>query len=172
MTTTQAQNATIQRTIALAIAEAATALGGDREAMVALLGQPDDERIPIENLYTLWEVAAMSTNLPSLPIRVGSQARFDKYGALGIALYVSRTNEIALRRLTRYHDMITDSGTWSMRVEGDDDLVVTWTRSARSRWPLASPMPAPFRGRSSVGRARRPAKRAAPRADPKACWHA
>jgi AraC-like DNA-binding protein len=121
-------NPTIIRSIPVAIAEMAVSLGGDREAMVALLGDPDTERIPIDDLYALWEIAVGSTRCNSLPVRVGAGARFDKYGALGIALYVSRTNEIALRRLCRYHDLITDSGSWAMRVEGDD-LVMTWSRA-------------------------------------------
>lgn len=118
---------TIVRTIPVGIAEAAIALGADREALLALLGEVDDERIPIENLYKIWELAARTGHATSLPIKVGAAARFDKYGAFGIAGYVSRNNEIALRRMCRYHDLLTDSGVWSMRTDGDD-LVMTWTR--------------------------------------------
>lgn len=124
MTTTPG---TIVRNICVAIAEAVVALGADREALVPLLGDPDDERIPIENLYKIWELAANTGRAASLPIKVGAAARFDRYGAFGIAGYVSRNNEIALRRMCRYHDLLTDSGVWSMRTEGDD-LVMTWTR--------------------------------------------
>lgn len=125
MTTTG--TGTIVRTIPVGIAEAAVALGADRESLLALLGDPDDERIPIENLYKIWEIAAHTGRATSLPVKVGAAARFDRYGAFGIAGYVSRTNEIALRRMCRYHDLLTDSGVWSMRTDGDD-LVMTWTR--------------------------------------------
>ena len=103
------------------------ALGADRESLLALLGDPDEERIPIENLYRIWEIAACTGRATSLPIKVGAAARFDRYGAFGIAGYVSRTNEIALRRMCRYHDLITDSGVWTMRSEGDD-LIMTFAR--------------------------------------------
>ncbi|HEY4181843.1 MAG TPA: AraC family transcriptional regulator ligand-binding domain-containing protein [Kofleriaceae bacterium] len=119
---------TIIRTIPLAIAELATQLGGDREAMVGLLGHPDDERIPMANLYQLWEIAARTTKDHTLPIKIGSASRFDKLGALGIALYVSKSNEVALRRLCRYHDLVTDSGQFSFRIENEIHLVLTWAR--------------------------------------------
>lgn len=126
---------TIVRAVPVGIAEAAIAAGADREALAALLGSSEDERIPIERLYELWELAVRATGDNGLPVRVGGMSRFDRYGALGIALYVSRNNEIGLRRLCRYHDMITDSGTWSFRVEGND-LIVTFDRQGERRLGL------------------------------------
>lgn len=125
-------NATILRNVPVGIAEVAIAAGTDREAATALLGSPDDERIPIERVYELWELAVRATGDNALPVRIGGMSRFDRYGALGIALYVSRNNEIGLRRLCRYHDMITDSGTWAIRVDGDD-LIVTFARDGERR---------------------------------------
>lgn len=123
---------TILRSVPVAIAEVAIAAGVDRAAAAALLGPADDERIPIENVYALWELAVRATGDNALPVRVGGMSRFDRYGALGIAIYVSRNNEIGLRRLCRYHDMITDSGTWSIRVDGDD-LIVAFDRPGERR---------------------------------------
>ena len=123
---------TILRSVPVAIAEVAIAAGVDREAATALLGPADDERIPIENVFALWELAVHATGDNALPVRVGGMSRFDRYGALGIAIYVSRNNEIGLRRLCRYHDMITDSGTWSIRVDGDD-LIVAFDRPGERR---------------------------------------
>lgn len=123
---------TILRSVPVAIAEVAIASGVDRDAATALLGPADDERIPIENVYALWELAVRATGDNALPVRVGGMSRFDRYGALGIAIYVSRNNEIGLRRLCRYHDMITDSGTWSIRVDGDD-LIVAFDRQGERR---------------------------------------
>jgi AraC-like DNA-binding protein len=123
---------TILRSVPVAIAEVAIGAGVDRDAATALLGPADDERIPIEKVYALWELAVRTTGDNALPVRVGAMSRFDRYGALGIAIYVSRNNEIGLRRLCRYHDMITDSGTWSIRVDGDD-LIVAFDRQGERR---------------------------------------
>ena len=126
---------TVLRTIVAAVAEVAIASGATLEQLAPLLGTPADERLPIEQLYELWERAVEITQLTGLPVRVGKRAGFDRYGALGIALYVSNTNETALRRLCRYHDLLTDSGRWDTRVEGDE-LIVRWTRAGEPRLGL------------------------------------
>lgn len=122
---------TVLRTIVAAVAEVAIAHGALRSELDPLVGAPSEERVPIERLYTLWERAVAATTA-SLPIHVGARAGFDRYGALGIALYVSRDNETALRRLCRYHDLLTDSGRWVARVEGDD-LIAAWQRAGAPR---------------------------------------
>jgi AraC-like DNA-binding protein len=126
---------TVLRSIVTAVADVAIASGAERDALMPLIGNPTDERLPIAQLYELWERAVRTTQLTGLPIRVGSRAVFDRYGALGIALYVSGDNETALRRLCRYHDLLTDSGRWDTRVEGDD-LIVRWTREGEPRLGL------------------------------------
>lgn len=103
------------------VAETAIAHGAPREDV------PDDERLPIDTLYGLWARAVATTGITALPVRVGARAGFDRYGALGIALYVSRDNATALRRLARYHDLLTDSGHWQLRTE-DDAAIVRWVR--------------------------------------------
>ncbi len=126
---------TVLRSIVAAVAELAIESGATAEQLAPFLGTPADERLPIECLYALWERAVEITQLTGLPVRVGKRAGFDRYGALGIALYVSNTNEIALRRLCRYHDLLTDSGRWDTRVDGDE-LIVRWTRVGEPRLGL------------------------------------
>jgi hypothetical protein len=92
---------TVMRTIVAAVADVAVACGAARDSVDPLIGTSADERLPIERLYEVWEVAVRATRCTSLPIRVGARAGFDRYGALGIALYVSGDNETALRRLCR-----------------------------------------------------------------------
>lgn len=122
----------IQRTIAVAVAEVAIGHGAPRDPLTALLGEPDAERLPIEQLYSIWELGLSSTGCRGLPVRVGKLASFDRYGALGIALYVSRDMNVALRRLIRYHDLLTDSGKWQQAVEGDR-VVIRWARETHGR---------------------------------------
>lgn len=122
----------IQRTIAVAVAEVAIGHGAPREQLTPLLGEPDAERLPIEQLYEIWELGLSSTNVRGLPVRVGKLASFDRYGALGIALYVSRDMNVALRRLIRYHDLLTDSGKWQQSLEGDR-VVIRWARETHGR---------------------------------------
>lgn len=123
---------TVQRTIAVAVAEVAIAHGAPRDQLTPFLGEPDAERLPIEQLYSIWEVALDTTKVRGLPVRVGRLASFDRYGALGIALYVSRDMNVALRRLIRYHDLINDSGKWQHTTEGDR-VVIRWARETGDR---------------------------------------
>lgn len=126
---------TVLRTIVAAVAEMAIECGATLEQLAPILGTPADERLPIERLYDLWERAVEITKVTGLPVRVGKRAGFDRYGALGIALYVSGDNETALRRLCRYHDLLTDSGRWDTRIE-DDNLIVRWARDGEPRLGL------------------------------------
>ncbi len=89
----------IQRTIAVAVAEVAIGHGAPRDELTPLLGEPDAERLPIEQLYNIWELGLSSTNCRGLPVRVGKLASFDRYGALGIALYVSRVERFMVAQI-------------------------------------------------------------------------
>lgn len=129
---------TVQRTIAVAVAEVAIARGAPRDQLTALLGEPDAERLPIEQLYEIWEGGLAATGCRGLPVRVGKLASFDRYGALGIALYVSRDMHVALRRLIRYHDLLTDSGKWQqspLPASGDEPerVAIRWVRETHGR---------------------------------------
>ena len=122
----------VQRIIAVAVAEVAIAHGAPRDQLTPLLGEPDAERIPIEQLYTIWELGLEASKVRGLPIRVGKFASFDRYGAFGIAMYVSRDMSVALRRLIRYHDLLSDSGKWQQTTEGDR-VVIRWARETGGR---------------------------------------
>ena len=123
--------ATITSSLVDLVVEVCAGSGAPREAMRAALGEPSDGRFAIERLFAAWEVAMRATQLVDLPLRVGRAARFDRYGVFGYALYVSSNAEHAFRRLCRYHDVLTDSGQWRMRREGDS-VVLTWDRPAPS----------------------------------------
>jgi AraC-like DNA-binding protein len=58
---------------------------------------------------------------------VASTASLERFGLAGYALYVSHTVGDALRRLARFHDLITDSGRWSITIEGSN-AVLAWDR--------------------------------------------
>jgi AraC-like DNA-binding protein len=123
----------IVRPLVSAVVEVAVAHGAPRQEMVAAAGlETDAERVPIERLYDAWELALRSTRDPSLPVRVGQLARFDRYGVLGMILYVSATMEAAARRLVRYHDLLTDSGHWHVR-QGGEHVIAAWHRDAATR---------------------------------------
>ncbi len=124
---------TIQRMIAVAVAEVAIGHGAPRDQLTALLGEPDADRLPIEQLYAIWELALATTNVRGLPVRVGRLSSFDRYGALGIACYVSRDMGVALRRLSHYHDLLNDSGKWQQSTEGDR-IVIRWARDTGGRF--------------------------------------
>jgi len=124
--------ASVQRAFVVAVAEAAIAHGADAAQLTPLLGEPDAERLPIEQLYAVWELGVAGSGCRSLPVRVGRRASFDRYGTLGIAFYVSRTLGVALRRLCRHHDLLTDSGHWHERTEGNR-VVVRWSRETGGR---------------------------------------
>ena len=119
--------------IAVAVAEVAIGHGAPRDQLTPLLGEPDAERLPIEQLYAIWELALATTSVRGLPVRVGRLASFDRYGALGIACYVSRDMGVALRRLSRYHDLLNDSGKWQQTTEGDR-IVIRWARETGGRF--------------------------------------
>lgn len=123
---------TVQRIIAVAVAEVAIAHGAQRDQLTPLLGEPDAERIPIEQLYAIWELSLEATKVRGLPVRVGKFASFDRYGAFGIAMYVSRDMNVALRRLIRYHDVLSDSGKWQQASE-PDRVVIRWARETNGR---------------------------------------
>ena len=120
---------TITSSLVDLVVEVCTGNGVPREAMRTVLGEPSDGRFPIERLFAAWEIAMRATQLVDLPLRVGRAARFDRYGVFGYALYVSSNAEHAFRRLCRYHDVLTDSGQWRMRREGDN-VVLAWDRAA------------------------------------------
>ncbi len=127
---------TISSAIAAAVIETAIGCGASRDELGSdCAGPVSPEPWAIERLYDLWETAMRATRLVALPIRVGKAAHFARYGAFGIALYVSANMDVALRRLCRYHDLVTDSGQWQMRIERRV-VVMSWNREGDRRLGL------------------------------------
>jgi AraC-like DNA-binding protein len=125
---------TISSAIGAAVIETAIGCGASRDALIG--SDPvSPEPWAIDRLYDLWETAMRATRLVALPIRVGKAAHFARYGAFGIALYVSANMDVALRRLCRYHDLVTDSGQWQMRTERSV-VVMSWNREGERRLGL------------------------------------
>jgi hypothetical protein len=62
----------------------------------------DDERIPVAQLTRFWEATEAVSGDPSIGVRVGAQARLERFGALGGAVLASSTLGDALLKSTRY----------------------------------------------------------------------
>jgi AraC-like DNA-binding protein len=122
---------TIVASLAVPIIEAAHARGvprADVETIAGAVGRDSGRRIPIADYLRLWEHAMRASRYPGLPMMVAQSSTLERFGLAGYALYVSETIGHALRRLARFHDLLTDSGRWSIEVEGRD-AVLAWHRA-------------------------------------------
>ena len=79
----------------------------------------DDERIPVAQLTRFWEAAETVSGDPSIGVRVGAQARLERFGALGGAVLASSTLGDALLKSTRYVALMDESVVLSIAIEGD-----------------------------------------------------
>jgi AraC-like DNA-binding protein len=123
-------NGTIVASVASAVIDAACERGAARgplESIVGPLGDPTS-RIPFRAFLAMWEHAMRETRYDGLPMLVARGASLERFGLAGYALYVSRTVGDALRRLARFHDLLTDSGRWSITTDGTH-AVLAWDRA-------------------------------------------
>lgn len=111
----------------------AEARGVDRAAMLGALGVDEatlgsrDGWVRVDRVFAAWELAMRAIRDDGLPIAVATRSDIEALGVLGYALYTGRDGRSALDALVRYHDLVNDSGTWRLRVVGDQ-CIVTWDR--------------------------------------------
>jgi len=124
---------TMQLVFARAVVEAACTRGAPRAALLHALGIADtelhdgDRRVSIGRMYAMWDVAMRAVRDEGLPVMVGKLASVRHLGLLGYALYTSPTVGDALHALCRYHDLVNDSGRWTLDVTRKG-ASVEWTR--------------------------------------------
>ena len=112
----------------------ATARGVRQDAILGALGIASHEirdkqkRISAARVFAAWELAVKRIDDPALPIAIGKSAVVDGFGVLGYALYTAPTSQHSLEVLARYHDLINDTGRWSLVVT-PQRCCVGWERS-------------------------------------------
>lgn len=124
---------TLVAPLAAALVRAAEVRGLPRHALLEPLGLTEtqladsEHRVPFTRVVAAWEVAMGRLRDDALPVRVAELASVERYGVLGYTLYTQPTVDAALRALSRYHDVINDSGRWTV-VAGPDTTILTWQR--------------------------------------------
>jgi AraC-like DNA-binding protein len=91
-------------------------------------GVADPEgRFPASAMYAAWEVCMRACRDEGFPIEVARATSISKLGLLGYVLYTRPTVGSALQALARYHDLVNDSGKWSLR-HGGAETTIAWER--------------------------------------------
>jgi AraC-like DNA-binding protein len=83
----------------------------------------DDDRIPIALLTRFWEAAEAVSGDPCIGVRVGSQARLERFGVLGGAVRASSTLGDALLKTIRYVAFVDESVLLSIAIEGEQGRI-------------------------------------------------
>jgi AraC-like DNA-binding protein len=93
----------------------------------------DDERIPVALLTRFWEAAEAVSGDPCIGVRVGSQARLERFGVLGGAVRTSSTLGDALLKTIRYVAFVDESVLLSIAIEGERGRVAYRSASPKPR---------------------------------------
>ena len=124
---------TIVAPLVAALVQEAAARGASREDLLEPLGLSTseladaDHRVAADALFACWETAMKATKDPTLPVAVGRRATIEGFGVLGYALYTASSFVDAFEVLRRHHDLVNDTGSWSLE-RRTSDVVVSWTR--------------------------------------------
>jgi AraC-like DNA-binding protein len=103
------------------------ALGIDEAAL-----SNQEARVPVEKVFDAWEVAMRTCRDDGLPVEVGRLSSIAAFGLFGYVLYTRPTLAGSLDALARYHDLVNDSGRWS--IESDEgESTITWLRDGDRR---------------------------------------
>jgi AraC-like DNA-binding protein len=95
----------------------------------------DDERIPVTLLTRFWEAAEAVSGDPSIGVRVGAQARLERFGVLGGAVRTSSTLGDALLKTIRYVAFVDESVLLSIAIEGERGRIVYRSAVPEPRHP-------------------------------------
>jgi AraC-like DNA-binding protein len=100
------------------------ALGLDTARLLArsglvLEGRELDARVPLDQLYALWNAAAQTSRDPLLGLRAAAQLRPEGFDVVGYVCRTSRTLGDVIDRLSHYARLLDDSYVWELTV-GDE----------------------------------------------------
>lgn len=115
----------LERVLARAVQE-----GLDRRTVVEAAGLDDvdfatpEARVPIARLIAMWQVLAKSPLDAGFGVRFGSLARVREFGVVGYAMYYSATLDDALRRLSRFSRILTESVAFRLDAMREHRIVV------------------------------------------------
>lgn len=116
----------------------AVSKGAPRAQMLEALGideaalKNQEARVPIDNVFAAWEVAMRSCRDDGLPVEVGRLGSIAAFGLFGYVLYTRPTLAGSLDALARYHDLVNDSGRWSIKSDAAESTI-TWLREGDRR---------------------------------------
>ncbi|GAA3917798.1 AraC family transcriptional regulator [Litoribacillus peritrichatus] len=101
----------------LAISKALKAAGVEPEPLLASVGlalgqltESPEDRIPIEHMTRLWEVAENATNNPAFGLDVAKQVTPMHFRSLGLLFISCNTLAQAFQKLADYYTLVSDSG--------------------------------------------------------------
>ena len=112
------------------ILAAAAQEGLDRQTLVAAAGMDDvdftspEARVPVARLIALWQLLARSPLDAAFGVRFGSSARVRDFGLVGYAMYFSATLDDALRRLSRFSRILSESVAFQLDTTRTHRIVV------------------------------------------------
>lgn len=88
--------------------------------------------VPIERVFALWASVAHATQDSALPLRAAKLLRVDQLGLMGFSIMTASTGHEAFTHAIRYAPLLTSSGEWRTRTQGNS-VTVSWLR-AGERW--------------------------------------
>ncbi len=102
-------------------------------AIPDLATRAPDARVPVAQVWALWQGAVDATGDRTLPVRYGFATQLDQLGLYGFAVMTAPTARDALTRAGRYIHLVTNSARLEL-VDHGDECCVRWHRDgARDR---------------------------------------
>ncbi|HVZ72927.1 MAG TPA: AraC family transcriptional regulator ligand-binding domain-containing protein [Polyangia bacterium] len=125
--------ATLPAIFVIAVAEAVAARGGAREEIVAASGltaaqlAAPEAPVPMQAVFAAWERAMRLLRDASFPVFYAQRFEVERYPLLGFAIMTAPTVREAFARVMRFSAIVTTSGHWSKREEGEL-VTLVWHR--------------------------------------------
>ena len=130
--------ATLPAVFVTSVADAVAARGGARQEVIAATGltaaqlEAPEAPVPVQAVFTAWERAMRLLGDPGFPMFYAQQFEVERYPLLGFALLTAPSVREAIARVMRFSAIVTTSGRWSMREEGDRVTLVWHRNGART----------------------------------------
>ena len=116
-----------------AVVEKAVSLGAARAPLVeasglasAQLASPESP-VPVTAVFATWEAAMRVLRDPGFPIAYARDFTIEHYPILGFAVMTAQSGREAFERVLRFGSIVSTSGRWSMRDEGETFTFI-WDR--------------------------------------------